>query len=339
MQTILLADPSPCLRALVLRDLLQRKSDDAELKELTSLREGDPLVANLVALQQQDGSWNSGDGAWRGSTNRIMMTSHALYRLGFLGFDGNYPPVSRGIEYLFSHQQKDGSWPFWQEVPVQDELSNAPMQTALPLRAIANCGYCLDPRADRAYQCLLQQRLEDGSWPTGYAEGNLRTVAGYRRLAHSRWGCRSNTTAVLQCLVLHPSLCKGVEARRAFELLLGRETREAHTFGFEVVRLLGAEVMSGFTSFFARFDLALMLDLAWRVGASREDERINDMITFAENLRGPYGLWVYPSQPQCSRWITFDVTRSLSRLDESTDWIAQEPRTPFHPYPTRQKRF
>jgi hypothetical protein len=121
--------------------------------------------------------------------------------------------------------------------------------------------------------------------------------------------------------------------------LLGRETREAHTFGFEVVRLLGAEAVLGFISFFARFDLALMLDLAWRVGASREDDRIADMIAFAETLRGPYGLWEYPSKPQCSRWITFDVTRSLSRLDDSTDWIAQEPRTPFHPYPTRQKRF
>jgi hypothetical protein len=340
MQDILLADPSPCLRALVLRDLLRRKSSDAELKELTSLRQGDPLAANLVAMQHEDGSWSSGDGAWRGSGSSIIMTAHALYRLGFMGFDDSFPPLARGAEYLFSRQQKNGAWPISRvEESEQEDVSSSPMQTALPLRALATCGYSLDPRAERAYHWLLEERLEDGSWPTGYAEGNMRGVAGYRRMAHSRWGCRSNTTAALQCLVQHPRLGRGPEAVRAFELLLGRETREAHTFGFEVVRLLGAEAVLGFISFFARFDLALMLDLAWRVGASREDDRIADMIAFAETLRGPYGLWEYPSKPQCSRWITFDVTRSLSRLDDSTDWIAQEPRTPFHPYPTRQKRF
>jgi hypothetical protein len=340
METMLLADPSPCLRALVMRDLLQRGPRDAELRELNSLRTLDPLVANLAALQRKDGSWSSGDGAWRSTVSRIIMTSHALYRLGFMGFDGEYPPVARGVEYLFSRQQKNGAWPISRsEEPEQDDLSSSPMQTALPLRAIAYCGYSLDPRAERAYQWLLEQRLDDGSWPTGYAEGNLRRVAGYRRLAHSSWGCRSNTTAVLQCLVLHPDLRSSTEARRALDLLLGRETREAHTFGFEVVRLLGAEAMTGFVSFFARFDPALMLDLAWRVGASREDDRVADTIAFAESLRGPYGLWEYPARPQCSRWITFDVTRSLSRLDGTSDWIAREPRTPFHPYPTRKKRF
>lgn len=75
--------------------------------------------------------------------------------------------------------------------------------------------------------------------------------------------------------------------------------------------MLGAEPAVGFSTFFARFDVALILDLAWRVGASREDERIDDMISFVESLRGSYGLWEYSSQPQCSRWVTFDVLRSL----------------------------
>jgi hypothetical protein len=42
-----------------------------------------------------------------------------------------------------------------------------PLQTALPLRALAMCGYATDPRAERAYAWLLAQRLEDGAWPTG----------------------------------------------------------------------------------------------------------------------------------------------------------------------------
>ena len=42
---LLLADPSPCLRWLVHRELLGRPGDDPEVRELVDLREADPLVA------------------------------------------------------------------------------------------------------------------------------------------------------------------------------------------------------------------------------------------------------------------------------------------------------
>jgi hypothetical protein len=42
-----------------------------------------------------------------------------------------------------------------------------PLQTALPLRELAACGYAADPRSELAYDWLLAQRLEDGAWPTG----------------------------------------------------------------------------------------------------------------------------------------------------------------------------
>jgi hypothetical protein len=43
---LLLADPSPALRMLVLRELFNRPEDDAEVRELTALRETDPLVTD-----------------------------------------------------------------------------------------------------------------------------------------------------------------------------------------------------------------------------------------------------------------------------------------------------
>ncbi len=150
-------------------------------------------------------------------------------------------------------------------------MTSSRLQTSIPLRGLAAAGYATDPRAERAYDWLLAQRLDDGAWPTGLASGTLGYVAGYRRLAHSRWGCRSNTTGALACLALHPTRRRGPEARRALDLLLGRETREAHTLGYEVARVLGAEPARGFFTFYARFDLAQMLDLCRRVGAGPED--------------------------------------------------------------------
>jgi hypothetical protein len=48
---LLLSDPSPGLRMLVLRELLHRSDDDPEVRELTGLRENDPLVTKLFASQ------------------------------------------------------------------------------------------------------------------------------------------------------------------------------------------------------------------------------------------------------------------------------------------------
>ncbi len=334
--TLLLADPSPCLRWRVLRDLLGRPEDDSEAQELSAAREADPLATGLIALQQLDGSWRVDEPASRGGA--VLTTARALGRLGYLGFGPAYAPVRRGAEYLFAQQRRDGAWPLTGDREADGEsegYSMIPLQTALPLRGLAACGYAEDARAERAYDWLIAQRLPDGAWPTGIASGNYGYVAGYRRLAHSRWGCRSNTTGALACLALHPARRSGSEARRALDLLLGRETREARVFGFEVARLMGAEPGRGFMTTFARFDCAQVLDLCWRAGASVDDARVADLAGFARGLQGEHGLWEYAPHPEVSRWVTFDVLRSLAGLEGGGDWTGDEPRTPFQAYPRR----
>ena len=337
---LLLADPSPCLRWLVLHELLGRPEDDPEVRELADLREADPLVAPLLAAQEADGAWRRGDLAWQGGAQRMTML--ALMRLGHLGFGPEYPAVARGAAYLFSCRRDDGAWGpprSTQESEDNEGYSMVPLQTALPLRALAMCGYADDPRAERAYQWLLARRLEDGAWPTGIAGGGTYGyVAGYRKMPHSRWGCRSNTTGVLLCLAHHPERRTGPEARRALDLLLGRETREVSSLGFEVSRLIGATPTRGVMTYYARFDLAQVLDLAWRIGANLDDDRVADIVTFVQELQGEYGLWDI-DPPQASRWVTFDLLRSLSRLDRTGDFVTYEPRTPFQTYPKRPRRY
>lgn len=338
---LLLADPSPCLRLLVLQKLLGRPADDPEVVELRALRVTDPLVTTLQQQQNADGSWPSREG------NPLRATIQALLRLGYLGFGPADAMVQQGAAYLFAQQAADGSWPLalvrsgGADITSEDNEGYAmiPLQTALPLRALAACGLATDPRAERAYTWLLAQRLADGAWPTGVAAGNYGYVAGYRRLAHARWGCRSNTTGALLCLAYHPERRTGPEAQRALDLLLGRETTEGYTLGFEVARLVGAEPVRGFFTYYARFDVGLILDLGWRIGATVADARLHDLVDFVRKGQGAYGLWPYAAQPQVSRWVTFDLLRSLTRLDQvaGSDWISLEPRTPFRAY-TRTKR-
>ena len=337
---LLLGGSSPCLRLLVLRELLHRERDDPEVLELRGMREDDPLYRDLVRLQAHDGSWRSTGLDASMSLGEVQSTSQALMRLGYLGFGPDDPAIRRGAEYLYSRQLEDGSW----DLPGRGEGETEgylmiPLQTAIPLKALAYCGYATDGRSENAYSWLLDQRLEDGAWPTGVASGNYGYVAGYRRLAHSRWGCRSNTTGALSCLSLHPERREGEEARRALDLLLGRETRERQNLGFEVARLIGVERTRGFLTYHARFDVAQMLDLCWRIGASTDDGRVAEMVKFVTGLQGEYGLWEYQPNPQASRWVTFDLLRSLSHLEESMEWVTMEPRTPFAPYPRRRRRF
>jgi hypothetical protein len=342
---LLLADPSPCLRLQVLQVLLERGSDEEEVRELIAMRDDDPLVSGLLSCQEADGSWSTSALEGNIPGGKLQATSQVLTRLAYLGFDSTHPAVERGAAYLFSLQRRDGSWA---KVDIPQETSKGhdrsyydmmPLQTAIPLRGLAACGFATDPRAEKAYEWLLAQRMEDGAWPTGVVNDNYGYVAGYRRIAHSRWGCRSNTTGALICLALHPERCTGAAARRALDLLLGRETREMQNIGFEVARTIGAEPVSGWITFFARFDLALLLDLCWRVGANTGDERIADLVTFLQEIQGDYGLWEYANRPQASRWVTFDILRSLSRLDTETDWMAVEPRTPFQPHLRGKRRF
>jgi len=339
---LLLSDPSPILRMLVLRDLLHRSDDDPEIHELKTQRDTDPLVVDLLKLQSSDGSWERVESSDNAPGGSLQATSQALIRLGYLGFGPEHPAVNRGAEFIFSLQRPDGAWTQPKAYSKTEEYwgyEMMPLQTAIPLRGLAACGYATDPRAEKAFVWLLEQRLDDGAWPTGIASGNYGYVAGYRRLAHSRWGCRSNTTGALICLALHPQRRIGPTARRALDLLLGRETREKHNLGFEVARLIGVEPSRGWITYFARFDLALVLDLCWRVGANRDDERINDLVEFIHGLQGPYGLWHYAPRPQASRWVTFDLLRSLSRLDETVGWLSVRPRTPFQAYKGIDKRF
>ena len=339
---LLLSDPSPTLRMLVLRDLLHRSDDDPEIQELETQRDLDPIVVDLLKLQLSDGSWERVETRDNAPGGSLQATSQALTRLGYLGFGPEHPAVKRGAEFIFSLQRPDGAWTQPKAYSKTEEYwgyEMMPLQTAIPLRGLAACGYATDSRAEKAYAWLLEQRLDDGAWPTGIASGNYGYVAGYRRLAHSQWGCRSNTTGTIICLALHPQRRTGLTAQRALDLLLGRETREKHNLGFEVARLIGAEPSRGWITYFARFDLALVLDLCWRVGANRDDERINDLVEFVRGLQGPYGLWQYAPHPQASRWVTFDLLRSLSRLDETGDWLSVKPRTPFQAYKGIDKRF
>jgi len=327
---LLLADRSPSLRFRA-------------LVEVDGVPPGDPEVDALAA---QIGSSGEVERIVASTAPDLVQLSFALCRLDFLGFTRGHPAVDELAERIFAKQKKDGSWPaeWWgsadrkSKVPTDEGYQWRPLQVALPLRGLATVGYATDPRAERAYEWLLAHRFEDGSWPYGQAgvqkAGN---VVGYRRLPRSE-GCRATTTGALACLARHPERRTSDDARRAMDLLLQRETREEWALGAEVARLAGAERARGFATFYARHDLAFMLDLSSRVGVSKDDARVADLVTFLDSRRSAHGLWDHPTHPQLTRWLTLDILSSLKRL-ESGDFVGRDLRAQFRPYPKKRRRY
>jgi hypothetical protein len=317
---LLLADPSPLLRRRTLVELLDVPSDDPEVAELGAHVESDPAVAAVLA--------DAGSGLRELSLN--------LCRLAYAGLTRDDRRVAELAELVFAQQQDDGGFPLRAFVGKRSPYEMIPLQTALPLRGLAAVGYADDPRAERAYDWLLARRLPDGSWPTARAAGHDGYVAGYRRLPASP-GCRANTTAALACLALHPARAQSDPARSALDLLLQRETRDEWALGSELARLVGVERAAGFITFYARFDLAFLLELATRAGAAADDRRLADLVAFLESRRESHGLWQHPAHPELSRWLTFDLLLSLRRL-ASGDWIGAAFPTPFRPYRRERRR-
>ena len=316
---LLLADPSPLLRRRALIELLDVPPDDAEVAELTDTVSADPELDRLA-----------------GERDDLRAMSFNLCRLGYAGLHRADARIVNLAEAVFSHQQEDGSFPLRAFAGPRSRYDTIPLQTALPLRGLAAAGYGEDSRAEGAYEWLLAQRLDDGSWPTARAAGQTGYVAGYRRLPASA-GCRANTTGALACLALHPTRARSDAARTALDLLLQRETRDEWALGSEVGRLTGVEPPSGFITFYARFDLAFLLELAARVGTAIDDDRVAGLLDFLQARRRTSGLWEHPSHPELSRWLTFDILLSVRRL-VGGDWVGTAFRTRFRAYPRRKRR-
>jgi hypothetical protein len=171
---LLLADPSPCLRWLVLRQLFNQPADHPEVQELETLRPADPLVSELLALQQPDGAWARGTLGPGRKGSHVHTTALGLLRLGYLGFDSRFPAVQRAAAYLFDHQQPDGSWPL---TAVVDEASSRSRK--------ASAGARHDSPADRlspACAGLLQLRHRPAR--SSKHDWLLAPAFGRWRLAH-----------------------------------------------------------------------------------------------------------------------------------------------------------
>jgi hypothetical protein len=158
-------------------------------------------------------------------------------------------------------------------------------------------------------------------------------------MAHSRWGCRTNTTSVLICTALHPRRRKSKESTSGLDLFLGRETEDVKNIGFDLARTLGFEPIRGLFTFYAKYDPLLTLWLCKKIGADLSDERVEKLYKFIKDNIPSDKLFIYSSRPEASKWVHYEILQILREFPLQTGWKSLQPRTPFQAYPKISKRF
>lgn len=302
---LLLTSPSAHLRLMVLQNLMGKEANDPEVKELADRAGTDKIITDILHLQNEDGSFKTDIITATGSI--IQATSIALVKLGFLGFDSNYLPVSKAVEFLISSQEKDGKWRLEIKSDEEGSYDMVPLQTAFPLLGLAAVGLYEHKSAEKGYEWLLTQQLKDGAWPTGTASGNYGYVAKYRMLKNSRFGCRSNTTCALLAFSYHPGYLNNENILLALNHLLENQKFERHNFGYNLARLINIEPSQGFFTYFAQNDALISYTLIQRFGVNNNDSKVAKILEFVNSLQNPIGFWQYNNNPTVNHWLTYYI--------------------------------
>ena len=112
--------------------------------------------------------------------------------------------------------------------------------------------------------------------------------------------------------------------------------------GYEVARIIGAELAHGFMTTFARYDLTQLLDLCGRIGATTVMiARVAEMVDFVERIAGairPVGIHG-PAAGLALGDIRSAALAPPAQGGEPEEWISREPCMLFQAYPQRRKRY
>ena len=171
--------------AIIVTDLaLARMDDDAgERARAASVHRA---VAWLTGMQSSSGGWAAFD--WNNESRELAeipfadfgelldppsvdVTAHVLEMYGMLGYGMEYPPVRRGLAYIWDQQEHDGAWFGRWGV-------NYVYGTGAVLPALQTLGVDMrQPRVRRAVEWLLAHQNPDGGWGetcVSYPDPSLR---------------------------------------------------------------------------------------------------------------------------------------------------------------------
>jgi len=238
----LLENGSPPVRFLTHVHLLDSSGPSEELTRLWREVEASEEAETILAAQQPDGSWCSGN-PWAGKPSYVPAAGYSPFTpkfvtavwvlsvLGDMGFTIQDSRIRKAAEYVLEYQWPSGLFSRFNVKRVTDDpeaerpSDNAPCELGAYLQALGKVGMGMDGRLTKSYDLLMRWQREDGGWITQAhkeernwwrscpASSHGATMALY---CSGRPECREALCRGLEFLVWHLSLKKEAEIRSFF---------------------------------------------------------------------------------------------------------------------------
>jgi len=313
-----LLEPSqPAIRYHTLLRLLDRRPDDREVRDASSLIPRIGWARDLLALQKDEGVWESRRDLYQ---PKYTATIWRLIVLADLGMNAKDKRIRRPCEFfLKEYSRPDGGF---DNSPVNGSRSEVCLTGNLT-RTLFRCGYTDDTRVRAGYDWLVDHQMDDGGWHCFYerplGKGTLdcwEALSAFSVLPQEKWSRR-----------IKHSVERGAEfylERRLFRQ--GR--RYAPWFRFHYP-----------THYY--YDILVGLDIITSLGYA-DDKRLKPALRIMEKKRRADGTWAIdaihpdldegadyrlakrpkrfalesPNRP--SKWITLTALTILKRIHETT---------------------
>lgn len=295
------------VRYRTLVDILNRPSDDKEVRAAQASIPTYPPVAELLATQNRDGYWGKRN-YYLPRTSRG--TFWVLSVLGDLGLTVEEEPVRRACDFMFTHQRENGAFCRRQRVSGQGmvwQKHTEPCTHARIVRFLIQLGYTHDPRVRKAIDWLLSNQRDDGMW--------LCRSEGRR-------GCLRATIDVLRLAVLDPetAIHPGITQAATVVCDLLMEPRMSR---YHVGDAWGTWECLKYPYF--GFSVISALDALARLGYTPEEPKIAAALEYLLSRQLPDGTWPMdeswsrspiefgqPNEP--NKWLTLDAMRVVKLL-------------------------
>jgi len=336
----LLEKENPSVRYFTLKDLLDKKESDSELRKTRAAIRSSTVIERLFSKQKSEGCWED---AHRPYLPKYKSSYWQVMILGQLGMDKSDERVRRACEFILNLQLGEGGFSAYtrrhaleqyewmrSRTALKEKLQQEPEAWAKSLvwehehscltgnvsAALLRIGYSRDSRTSKALNWLIKIQNADGGWLCPYWGAHIKDTHG----------CFHGTICPLEAFSEVPETQRLAQMKRAIEraaeFMLMHRLYKADHHGYKVIN----QQWLKFTfPWFYGYNVLRGLSVLTKLDYI-DDERLIDAIEVLIKKRRSDGTWLLEGAPtgrmqanienvgKPSKWITLNALRVLKRL-------------------------
>ena len=315
----LLEIDNPSVRYLTLTSLLDKPDDDEEVREAKKAIMEHGSVSEILALQNEDGSWGLPEMFYR---NKYAGTVWTLLILAEMGADKDDPRIIKTCEFILKHSQEpeSGGFSCCESVKTGAGLPSGvvPCLTGNMVYTLIKFGWLNDERLTKAIDWIVKyQRTDDGV-------ENAPSGAPYEKYAMC-WGkhsCHMGVAKALKALAAIPPENRSEAVNNKIDemaeyFLTHHIYKKSHNLS-EISR--PGWLKFGFPLMY-QTDILELLEMFVFLGI--KDERLIDAVEIIKSKQLPDGTWKLENsnngkmiirienKGKPSKWITLKALKVL----------------------------